>query len=156
MMPAAPLHDTGVDEITRHEGPSVNCSSPVVSVSSTYVPSALAVNVPVTVSEPVTGADGHPAATRVRSSVPLTLRHEDATVQVPTRLPPHAVTFGQEGAPVPPAPVAPPVAELPAAPVDPPRPELHPSETTAAIAANPRAAKRAFIKGRLASFGRHC
>ena len=48
MMLAAPSHVTGVDEITRQDGPSVNCSWPVVVVSSEYVPSALAVNVPVT------------------------------------------------------------------------------------------------------------
>ena len=34
MMLAAPSQVTGVDEMTRHEGPSVNCSWPVVVVLS--------------------------------------------------------------------------------------------------------------------------
>ena len=96
MMPAAPLQVTGVDEMTRHEGPSVNCSAPVVSVLSVYVPSALAVQVPLTCSVPVTGAVGQPAPTSERSRLPLTFRHDDVTVQAPTRFPPQAVTFGQE------------------------------------------------------------
>ena len=72
MMFAAPSQLTGVDEITRHDGANVNCSSPEVIVSSEYVPSALAVNVPVTVSEPVTGADGQPAPANDRSRAPDT------------------------------------------------------------------------------------
>jgi hypothetical protein len=43
-----------------------------------------------------------------RSSEPATFKHDEATVQVPTALPPQAVTLVQE-APVPPVPVAPPV-----------------------------------------------
>ena len=34
MMLAAPSQVTGVDEMTRHEGPNANCSSPVVIVLS--------------------------------------------------------------------------------------------------------------------------
>src|SRR3954447_20326320 len=112
MMLAAPLQVTGVDEITRHEGANVNCSWPVVVVSSEYVPSALAVNVPVTASVPVTGAVGQPAPTSVRSSEPLTVRHDDATVQAPTTLPPHDMALGQ-GVPPLPVPAVPVVAALP-------------------------------------------
>src|SRR4051794_11780568 len=103
MMLPAPSQVTGVDEITRHDGPSVNCSVPDVTVASVVVPSAFAVHVPLTWSEPVTGAVGQAAAspTRVRSSVPLTERHDDVTVHVPTRSPPQAVPSGQSPPPAP-------------------------------------------------------
>ena len=96
MMLAAPSQVTGVDEMTRHDGPNVNCSSPVVVVLSEYVPSALAVHVPVTWRAPVTGADGHPAPTSERSKLPVTFRQDDVTVQVPTRLPPQGVPLEQD------------------------------------------------------------
>src|SRR5678810_258311 len=118
MKPAAPSQVTGVDEITRHPGASANCTLPVVVVSSAYVPFALAVNVPVTCRDPVTGVDGQPAPTSDRSRSPLTVRHDDVTVQVPTTSPPHADTLAQE----PPAPPRPP--ELPAVPDGLPKPEL--------------------------------
>src|SRR5450432_1202291 len=92
--------------MTRHEGANVNCSSPVVVVLSEYVPSALAVHVPVTCKEPVTGAVAQPAPTSIRSRLPLTLRHDDVTFQVPTTLPPQAVTLEQDAA-APPAPEPP-------------------------------------------------
>src|SRR4051812_28887912 len=95
MMFAAPSQFTGVDEMTRQEGANVNCSSPVVIVSSAYVPLALTVNVPVTVRDPVTGADAQPAPAKDRFRSPLTFKHDDATVQVPTALPAHAATLGQ-------------------------------------------------------------
>src|SRR5689334_17958093 len=145
MMPAAPSQVTGVDEITRHEGASVNRSSPVVIVSSVYVPSALAVNVPVTASEPVTGAVGQPAPTSDRSREPLTVRQDDATVQLPTTSPPHAVTSGHDAPPP-----LPPVPALPPVPVDPPSPVLQASENAAAAIANTSAAERSFINRRLA------
>src|SRR3954453_10089320 len=134
MILAAPLQVTGVDEITRHEGANVNCSWPVVVVSSKYVPSALAVNVPVTASVPVTGAVGQPAPTSDRSRAPLTVRHDDETVHVPTTSPPHAVTLGQGAPPLllPPPPVVPALPGLPPAPVDPPRPALHATENVPA------------------------
>jgi hypothetical protein len=110
---------TGVDEITRHEDPSVNCSLPDVVVLSKYVPSALAVHVPVTWREPETGADGHPAPTDAKSSSPATFKHDDVTVQVPSTSPPHGATLEQE-------PVAPPLPELPPVATAPPRPELPP------------------------------
>lgn len=150
MMPAAPSQVTGVDEITRQDGPSVNCSSPVVVVLSVYVPSALAVNVPVTASEPVTGADGQPAPTSERSSVPLTLRQDDATVHVPTTLPAQGVTLGQDAPP--PLPAVPPPPGLPPPPVGPTGLELHAAENIPAASADARAAERTFMKRRLASF----
>lgn len=119
MMLAAPAQLVWVDEITRHEGAKVNCSLPVVSVLSEYVPSALAVQVPVTCSDPVTGAEGQPAPTSERSRLPVTFRQDDVTAQAPTRFPPQAVTFGQD---VP----APPVPEIPPEPTAPPVPDFPP------------------------------
>ena len=105
----------------------MNCSSPDVVVSSEYVPSALAVHVPVTWRDPVTGADGQPAPTSDRSSAPATFRHDDVTVQVPTTLPPQGVTLEQDAPPpLPPGPVAPAAAS----PTDPPGPEVHPYRQT--------------------------
>jgi hypothetical protein len=135
--PAAPLQVTGVEEITRHEAASVNCSVPEVVVSSEYVPSALAVHVPVTERSPVTGADGQPAPTSERSRLPVTFKQDEATFQVPMRSPPHAVTLEQEP-PAPPLPERPPVAlvpplpEFPAAPDEPPEPALHDHEISPA------------------------
>src|SRR5690242_14671012 len=107
MMPAAPSHVTGVDEITRQEGANVSRSSPVVVVPSVYVPSACAVHVPVTTSEPLIGANRQPVPTNCKSSWPLTVKQDDAAVQVPTISPPHAVPFEQEPPP-PPTPLLPP------------------------------------------------
>jgi hypothetical protein len=53
-------HSTGVDETTRHEEDNGKVIEPVVIVLSEYVPSALAVHVPVTFSDPVAGTFGHP------------------------------------------------------------------------------------------------
>jgi hypothetical protein len=53
-------HSTGVDETVRHEVASGKVIEPVVIVLSEYVPSALAVQVPVTFSDPVTGTFEHP------------------------------------------------------------------------------------------------
>ena len=158
MMLAAPSQVTGVDEMTRHEGASVNCSSPDVIVSSEYVPSALAVNVPVTARDPVTGADGQLAPATVRSSAPATFRQDDVTVQVPTTLPPQGVTLGQDDPPAPPlpSPSRPSPPALPPAPGDPPEPELHPSQNIPSAIANASAAARIFMKRRLAPFGSHC
>lgn len=94
----------------------MNCSVPVVSVSSVYVPSLAAVQLPLTWSDPVISADVQPAPTTEGSSVPLTVRHDDVTVQVPTKLPPQAVTFEHE-APEPPLPEAPPAPIAPPPPV---------------------------------------
>src|SRR6478735_8527430 len=103
MMPDTPSHVTAVEEITRHDGASVKCSSPVVVVSSKYVPSALAVKVPVTESEPVIGAEQPGAPTGERSRLSLTAKHEDATRQVPVTSPPQADTLVQTEPALPPA-----------------------------------------------------
>jgi hypothetical protein len=137
---AAPAQLTGVDETIKQEGPSVNCSVPVVIVLSMNVPLP-AVHVPLTWRSPVTGADAQPAPTTEGSRLPLTFRHEDVTVHVPTTSPPQAVTFGQEG-PAPPVPVLPPELTEPPLPGVPPvpdsafAPELQPDE----ISAGPMAA----------------
>jgi hypothetical protein len=101
--PAAPSHVIGVDDSTRHEEFSVNCSCPVVVVPSVYVPSALAVQVPVTWSDPVTGADEHPDANPKfdKSSIPETLRHDDATFQLATTFPPQVPALEHDASPGP-------------------------------------------------------
>ena len=78
----------------------------------------------------MTGAEGQPAPTSERSRVPLTFRHDDVTVQVPTRSPPQAVTFEHDvpAPPVPglpPAPTAPPLPDFPPVPDVAPDPEPH-------------------------------
>jgi hypothetical protein len=110
----------------------MNCSVPVVTVSSVYVPSPTAVQAPVTCSDPVIGAEVQPAPTTDGSSVPLTVRQDEVTVQVPTTLPPQAVTFEQD-APAPPdaeipPPAAPPLPSLPPVPDVVPDPEPHPEK----------------------------
>src|SRR5262245_18570093 len=109
-MLAAPSQVVGVDEITRHEGSIANSSVPVVVVPSTYVPSALIVNAPATRSDPVIAADGQPAPANAGLSSPVTFRHDVATVQEPTTLPPHGASLEQDGDPAPP-----PVPVIPAA-----------------------------------------
>ena|SRR6187431_1989333 len=143
MRPDTPWHVTGVDEITRHDDPKVKCSSPVVIVSSTYVPSALAVNAPVTASDPVIGAEQPGAPTSDRSSVSLTVRHEDATCQVPTTSPAQGDTLAQTAPPLPP----PPLGELPPEEVPPvcgelPVSEEHARKSIPRLVAKARAAAR--------------
>jgi hypothetical protein len=127
---AAPSQLTGVDETIKQEGPSVNCSVPMVIVLSVDVPSPTAVQAPLTRRSPVTGADVQPAPTNEGSRLPLTSRQEDVTIQVPTRSPPQAVTFEQD-APAPPAPeippalTTPPLPDFPPVPDEAPEPELH-------------------------------
>src|SRR4029453_11485278 len=101
---------TTTDETVRQSLPSVMVAEPVVAVLSVYVPSALAVKVPVTVSVPVTGTLGQPRLKYEPSMSPAKAKQEDEeTAQVPTTEPPHAATSGQDGpaAPVPPAPLPP-------------------------------------------------
>ena len=119
MIPAAPSQVTGVDEITRQEDANVSRSSPVVVVSSVYVPSARAVHVPVTASDPAIGANRQPVPTNCKSSSPPTLKQDSVTVQVPTISPPQGVPFAQEP-PAPPTPLLPPAP--PIAPERPPPP----------------------------------
>ena len=127
MLPA-PAQVTGVDEITRHDGPSVICSWPDVTVSSAYVESGFALHVPLTCRDPVTGAERQPVPANDRSSSPDTSRQDETTVQVPLTSPVQGVTFEQVG-PAPPLPRLPPLlpapprlADLPPAlaPADPP------------------------------------
>lgn len=88
---------------------------------SAYDPSELAVHVPETWRDPVTGAEVHPKPTYDRSSAPDTIRHDEVAFQVPTRLPPHgAGSVHEAGAPL----LLPLEAELPLEPELPP--ELEP------------------------------
>jgi len=97
-----------------------------------YVVSAFKVKVPLTVNEPESFALSHAFGSRPAqfgSTDPLTVRHEDFTVQTPTTLPAQAVPFGQEAPPpvpplplLPPDPTAPPVPLLPPDPLVPPLP----------------------------------
>ena len=112
---ATPSQLTGVEEMTRHEGPNVNCSLPVVTVLSVYFPSAVAVQVPSTLREPVTGAEAQPALDNDRSRLPVTLIHDDATVQEPTTSPPQGATLEHS-----PPPVLPPLPWDPPLPLEPP------------------------------------
>jgi hypothetical protein len=110
--PPIPSQVVVVPESIRHEGASANCSVPVVVVISEYVPSALAVHEPLTVSDPVAGAGGQLSPASVRSCSPVTFKHDDVTFQVPTTLPPQGATFEHEAAP-PPAPVFPVLPPVP-------------------------------------------
>jgi hypothetical protein len=65
---------------------------------------------------PVTGAVEQLRLYAEGSSAPVTFRHDDATVQVPTTSPPHGVTSEQDAPP--PAPVVWPLPPLPVAPPD--------------------------------------
>ena len=94
---------------------------PDVVVLSVYVPSALAVHVPLTVTEPVSFTFVHMAglspAAEMSRLVALNVKQDELTVHVPTTLPPQAATFGHPP-PAPVLPAAPAVPlELPAAPV---------------------------------------
>jgi hypothetical protein len=64
-----------------------------------------------------------------KSRLPLTFKHDEVTFHVPTKLPPHALTFEHDAAPplptLPPAPNAPALLTLPPAPKAPPN-ELWP------------------------------
>lgn len=122
----------------------------------------------------MTGAVGQPAPINVRSRLPLTLMQEALTFQVPTTLPPHAVTFEQEAPAAPPIePASPPLPEVLEAPEAPPllviappllaiappllpgvpalpavpfEPPAHAPEITATAAAITKAADRIFIE----------
>jgi hypothetical protein len=114
---------TGAFERTLHSAGRESCSVPVVVVPSTNVPSALAVQVPVTCRVPVTCPVGHDKANRAcMSNSPDRLRQAEATVQVPVTTPPHGVTLAVGVHDTPPP--APPLLELP--PVCPPLLELPP------------------------------
>src|SRR5688572_19188296 len=83
---------TGTDETVRQSSPSDMVAEPVVIVLSVYVPSALAVKVPVTVSVPVTGTLVQPRLRYQPSMSPTKAKQEDEeAVQVPTTEPPHGV-----------------------------------------------------------------
>src|SRR5512146_334772 len=85
-----------VPETFRHAAGTVICSLPEVVVLSVYVPSEFAVQVPLTWSEPVTVTDAQPRPKPPTCKSPLTFRHDAATLQVPTKFPPHAETSEQE------------------------------------------------------------
>ena len=87
-------------------------AEPVVLVLSVKVPSALALKLPVVVSEPTTGTLGQPRLERDTSMSPDNLRHDELTFQVPSTLPPQGDSALQLEA-APPAPlVLPPPATL--------------------------------------------
>jgi hypothetical protein len=112
-------HSMSTDETDRQSGASGHVKEPVVVVASVYVPSDLAVHVPVTWRDPVTGTVGQPRLDNVMSMSPDKVRHEDVTVQVPTTSPPQDSPLGQLLV-APPLPLLPPVAREPPLPVLPP------------------------------------
>jgi hypothetical protein len=117
-----------------------------------YVPSALAVHVPVTSREPesFTGVhiEGSSPAAEMSRLAALNFTHDELTVHVPTTLPPHAVTLGHDDPP--PAPVELPVPaeplELPPAPVR-FEPGEHAPDSAAAAIAIVKTAACTFIDG---------
>jgi hypothetical protein len=114
----------GTDESVMHAGVNGNVTEPVVVVLSAYDPSALAVHVPVVCRDPVTGTLAQPTPTNDTSMLPVRLRHDDVTFQVPTTTPSQADTFEQAaGWLLPPLPALPP---FPFAP--PPEPPFEVSE----------------------------
>ena len=118
-----PEHWRTVPERILHPAGRSSSSVPVVVVPSVYVPSELAVHVPLTLRDPVIVTflqlpGSRPAAEMSRSLL-LRSRHAELAVQVPTTLPPQAVTFVHD---VPPPPV-PPLA-LPPVPTEPPLPPV--------------------------------
>lgn len=147
-MPDIPSQVTGADEITRHFGAKVKCSSPVVIVLSRYVPSDLAVNVPVTAKEPVIGAEQPGAPTGDKSKVSLTARHEDATCQVPVTSPPQGDTLAQDAPPLPPVELPP--VELPPASGEGALLEEHAKKSIPRLIAQANAARGARARARFA------
>ncbi len=124
MMFAAPGQPTGVDEITRQEASNVKFSAPVVVVLSVYVPSELAVHVPVTRRDPVMGTDPQAIPISETFNCPVTLRQDEVAFQVPTMSPPQAETLVH--ADVLTCSEAPPLPELAPTPGDPPLPVAPP------------------------------
>ena len=149
-----PSQVMAVDERNRHAAGRVNCSLPLVVVLS-VIPLAVATQLPVTVSDPpvigaeVQGVAGIPMFSSERSSWPETLKHDVVSFQVPTMLPPQAVTFGEAVQDAPPLepdeppelddPLAPDCPELdpPLDPLDPLEPEPDPPELDPELAAEP-------------------
>src|SRR5262245_35634412 len=142
MGPVTPSQVVVVPEIIRHAAGNVICSVPEVVVLSEYVVFALAVNVPVTCRDPVTGAGGQFKPANVRSRLPLTFRHDDITVHVPGKLPPQGDTLEQDDPLPPPCPLP----ELPPVPDWPPELELHAPEMMPRAIAMARAADWTFIE----------
>jgi len=95
-----------------------------------YEPSDLAVNDPVTVSEPeidtLVQERGSSPASEMSRLLSLNVTHDELTFQVPTTLPPQAVTLGQDAPPPVPLELPPVLVELPPVPVFPPVLELPP------------------------------
>src|SRR6188508_3319424 len=131
---------TGTEETVRQSSPGEKFADPLVLVLSVYVPSALAVKVPLVVIVPVTGSLVQPRLKYAPSRSPARTRHDDGeTFQVPTTEPPHGGTSVQDGPapPVPPAPL-------------PPGPELVQAEakvTTRAKSPTPRNPESACLIG---------
>jgi hypothetical protein len=91
-------HVVIVPDNARQPAGSGKDSLPVIVVLSVYDPVDVLIQVPFTwIDPPVNVVDLHgvavvPAPSPERFNVPVGSRHPDSTVQVPTRLPPQAVT----------------------------------------------------------------
>jgi len=141
----------GTDETVRQSLPSDTFAEPVVSVLSMYVPSALAVKVPVVVSVPVTGTLGQPRLKYEPSRSPVKAKQEDEeTVQVPTTEPPHEATSGQVG----PAPPVPPVPVPVPLPPEPPLVQAAKVTTVAKSVARRNPKSACLIRARPLTIGR--
>src|SRR5690348_14200230 len=112
--PETPSQVVVVPESIKHPAGSSRSAEPVVVVPSVYEPLDVAVQVPVTVSEPfsVTFLQllGSSPAIEMSRLLLDSFRHDELTVQVPVTSPPQAETLVQEPEP-------PPVLELPPEPV---------------------------------------
>src|SRR5688572_32873962 len=110
-------HVVSVPDMIRHDAGISAVACAAVVVSSVTLPSAPKVIVPVTSSVPSVGALEQFRPNPVRSTMPVTGRHEPATAQVPSRSPPQAVTFSQDASIAPVVAEPPPVVLAPPAPV---------------------------------------
>jgi len=93
-----------VPDTFRHTGATVISAVPDVVVLSVYVPSDLALQVPLTFSDAETVMVVQPIPSPDASISPLTSRHDDATLQVPTTSPPQGDTSMQDPPPLLPLP----------------------------------------------------
>src|SRR6187200_2412244 len=107
-------HVVSVPDIIRHDAGISAVACATVVVSSVTLPSAPKVIVPLTSSVPSVGALEQFKPNPVRSTMPVTGRHDPATAHVPTTSPPHAVTFSQDASMGPVVLVPPSVVEPPA------------------------------------------
>src|SRR5689334_17723596 len=100
-------------ETSRHAFSSSKAAVPLVVVVSVYFPSAVTVNTPVTVRDPLTSTVLQPSPTGPRSVLPPMAISQDCDVQVPTASPPQGAASEHAPMPLPPLLSPPPPPPLP-------------------------------------------